>query len=161
MTISMIVAVGYNNEIGKDNKLLWDIPEDLKHFRETTTGKTVVMGRKTFESIGKPLPNRKNIVLTRNINPNIKGCYQTSNINDILKLEEDVFIIGGSQIYELFMPYADELIVTHVAEVFDDADSFFPEVNTKEWDAIEVMGLDVKNLPNYLIMRYKRTATVK
>jgi dihydrofolate reductase len=155
MTISMIVAIGMNNEIGKDNQLLWKIPEDLKHFKKTTTGKTIVMGRKTYESIGKPLPNRKNIVLSRSINSDIKGCYQTNDINDILKLKDDVFIIGGQQIYELFMPYADELIVTSIAESCHDADSYFPNIDSSKWQVYELVNHNLESLPYFSIMRYR------
>jgi dihydrofolate reductase len=160
MAIKMIVAIGGNREIGGNNELLWDIPQDLAHFRKTTFGKTIVMGRKTYDSIikrtGRPLLNRKNIVLTRNLNPNIKGCFQTDNINDILSIEEDVYIIGGSEIYQLFLPYANELIVTHVVEDYPEADSLFPEFDLDEWDAEKILEHNLLNLPPYLIIRYKR-----
>lgn len=122
--ISIIAAVGKNLELGKDNKLLWNIPEDMKYFRKTTDGKTVVMGRKTFESIGKALPNRKNIVLsTQNID--LDSVIVVNDYRDILSLDEDIFIIGGSQIYSLFLPYADKLYLTEIAEG-KECDSYFP-----------------------------------
>jgi len=154
MTIKMIVAMGINNEIGKGNQLLWNIPADLKHFKKTTSGKTVVMGRKTYESIGKALPNRKNIVLSRTFNPNIKGCYQTTEIDDILSLHEDVYVIGGEQIYNLFMPHADELIVSHVLQEHPDADAFFPKISNMEWYVDKV---DISHLASdFYIVHYKR-----
>ena len=98
--ISLIAAVGKNLELGLDNKLIWHIPEDLKYFKEVTTGKTVVMGRKTFESIGRPLPNRKNIILSRN-DILIDGAQVVRNFKEVLN-QDDVFIIGGESIYKLF-----------------------------------------------------------
>lgn len=155
MTITMIVAMDLNNAIGKDNKLLWHIPSDLKHFKKTTTGKTVVMGRKTFDSIGKPLSNRTNIVLTREIQKDIKGCYQATDLSDILTLEGDIFVIGGQQIYELFLPFADQLLITHVHDENNEADVFFPEISYDEWESEEIENnYDIE--PYYAIIRYKR-----
>jgi dihydrofolate reductase len=155
MTISMIVAMGQNNEIGRDNQLLWNIPSDLKHFKRTTIGKTVVMGRKTYESIGKSLPNRENIVLSRKLNPNIKGCFQISNINDVFGYNEDIFVIGGQQVYELFLPYIEQLYITHVDEEFEDADTYFPSIDYSEWqETVIENNYEVK--PYYTIVRYDR-----
>lgn len=124
MNISMIVAVDSNGGIGKDNKLLWHIPGDLKRFKEITTGKTVVMGRKTFESLPfkNGLPNRKNVVLTRTPKDSIENV---TYINIILNnSEEEIFIIGGAEIYKLFMPYCNKLYLTQVFTK-TDADTFF------------------------------------
>lgn len=126
--INMIVATSKNNQIGINNELPWHISEDLKYFRQTTSGKTVLMGRKTFESIGRPLPNRKNIVLTRDMNFNPEGVTVIHSFDEALalcKAEEDLFIIGGGEIYSLFLPYADYLYITLVDKVID-GDTDFP-----------------------------------
>lgn len=128
MNINMIVAVDSNGGIGKDNKLLWHIPGDLKRFKEITTGKTVVMGRKTFESLPfkDGLPNRKNIVLSRTPKESTENVTYINDINIILNndSEEEIFIIGGAEIYKIFMPYCNKLYLTQVfAET--DADTFF------------------------------------
>lgn len=126
--INMIVATSKNNQIGIDNKLPWHIPEDLKYFRQTTSGKTVLMGRKTFESIGRPLPNRKNIVLTRDMNFAPEGVSVVHNLEEALEIcnsKEEIFIIGGGEIYSLFLPYADYLYITLVDKVIN-GDTDFP-----------------------------------
>lgn len=151
--------MGHNNEIGKDNQLLWYIPSDLKHFKQTTKDKTVVMGRKTYESIGKPLADRTNLVLSRVANDNILGCFQIDNIQDVLNYHtdysQDIYIIGGQSVYEQFLPYADELIITHVDAEYNDADSFFPDIDYGEWEA-EVKKENYEIEPYYTIIRYKR-----
>ena len=128
----MIVAVGKNREIGFNNKLLWNIPEDMKRFREITAGHVVVMGSKTYESIGRPLPNRVNIVIAINENYNAPGCLLAISIDEALKIAEEkeergeIFIIGGGSIYEQFLPKTYKLYIT----VIDDsskADVFFPD----------------------------------
>lgn len=129
--ISIIVAVGKNRAIGRNNKLLWDIPEDMEHFREVTTGHTVIMGEKTFRSIGRPLPNRKNIVVTLDNNFKAEGCEISHSLNDVLEgyknSDEEVFVIGGGMIYKLSLPYADKLYLTVVDDAPQDADTFFPD----------------------------------
>lgn len=128
MNINMIVAVDSNGGIGKDNKLLWHIPGDLKRFKEITTGKTVVMGRKTFESLPfkNGLPNRKNIVLTRTPKESTENVTYINDINIVLNdnSKEEIFIIGGAEIYKLFMPYCNKLYLTQVFTE-TDADTFF------------------------------------
>jgi dihydrofolate reductase len=135
MSISIISAIGKNNEIGKKNELLWSLPADLKHFRDTTLGHTVIMGQKTFESIGRPLPNRRNIVLTLDKNLKIDGVeivHSLEELDELLKItsgpNEEHFVIGGGQIYKLFINKADKLYITHVNASFPDADAFFPEI---------------------------------
>lgn len=123
--INIIAAVGKNLELGKDNKLIWHIPNDLKYFKENTIGKTIVMGRKTYESMGKPLPNRKNIVLT-NSNISLNDALVINDYRQILDIKEDVFIIGGTEIFELFLPYANRLYLTEI-DYESDADSYFPK----------------------------------
>lgn len=134
-SISLIAAIGKNRELGKNNKLLWDIPEDMKFFRETTKGHAIVMGRKTFESIGRPLPNRTNIIITRNPDYKQAGCITTTSIEEALETakeheSEEIFIIGGAQIYKESIQYADKLHLTIVDDA-PEADAFFPEYEKK------------------------------
>ncbi len=127
----MISAIAENRAIGKNNQLLWHIPEDFKHFKETTTGHAMIMGQKTFESIGKPLPNRTNIVLTNDKNFKVEGVVISYSIPEALKKaeetgEQEVFIIGGGSIYKQFIDLADKLYLTVVEGNFE-ADTFFPD----------------------------------
>lgn len=128
--ISIIVVVGKNREIGCDNRLLWDLPEDMKRFKDVTTGHTVLMGDKTFESIGRALPNRKNIVLSLDEDYVAPGCEVSHSLDDVLKEEkakkEEVFVIGGGTVYKLALPYADKLYVTVVDDT-PKADTYFPD----------------------------------
>ncbi|MGE4657264.1 dihydrofolate reductase, partial [Bifidobacterium longum subsp. suis] len=130
MHISLIAAIGQNNEIGLDNKLLWNIKEDMDWFRKHTKHKVVVMGRKTYESIGKPLKGRVNVVLTRNPNynphPDVLVRKDISEITFEFRNELEVMVIGGETIYKQFMPFANRLYITHVNHEFK-ADSFFPD----------------------------------
>ena len=145
----IIVAIADNNAIGKDNSLLWHISEDLKFFKRTTTGCPVVMGRKTFESIGRPLPKRTNVVISRGFNAP-EGVVVVSSLEEAYKIigrladhsenEESpsrCFIIGGGQIYAQAIADADRLIVTHVHTIIDDADTFFPEIDPLVWKVEE------------------------
>ncbi len=135
--LSIIVAVGKNLEIGKDNKLLWHISEDLKHFKTLTLGQTVVMGENTWYSLPKhPLPNRKNIVLSHNEDLVIDGANVFSSIDDFLdfvKTEEKVFIIGGASIYSQFIDIVDTMYITRVDMDFE-ADTFFPDIYDQIWN---------------------------
>ncbi len=136
--VNIIVAVADNWAIGKDNQLLWHISEDLKFFKRTTLGCPVVMGRKTFESIGRPLPKRTNIVVSRGFDAP-EGVLVASSLEQALELaggescESDVFIIGGGQIYAQSMDVAQKLYITHVHTVIEDADAFFPAVDPQVW----------------------------
>lgn len=131
MKISIIAAIGKNRELGKDNKLLWNIPEDLKRFKQLTSGHPIIMGRKTFESIGRPLLNRTNIIITRDQDCKKEGIVIVHSLDDAIEKaqlhhkEEEVFIIGGGQIFEQAMPLADRLYLTVIDASFD-ADTFFP-----------------------------------
>jgi dihydrofolate reductase len=156
MKISMIVAMDENNGIGKDNKLLWHLPEDFKHFKDTTRDSVVIMGRKTYESLPKkPLKDRVNIVLTRDesyvceVSKGVlKGgdlapieCHDMYDVAlwlDVFK-NKSIYVIGGQNIYEQFMPYVDELIVTHVYGKYE-ADAFFPKIEPTEWKSYAVRG---------------------
>ncbi len=128
--ILMICAVGKNREIGFKNRLLWNLPGDMKYFKDVTMGKTVVMGQKTFESIGGPLLGRKNIVLSRDPNFKPEGVEISNNLEEIATKykdsEEEIFIIGGASIYKQFIPYAQKLYLTLVDD-FPEADVFFPD----------------------------------
>ncbi|MGV4415423.1 dihydrofolate reductase [Chryseobacterium sp. T1] len=134
--ITIVVAMGKNNAIGKDNKLLWHLPKDLKHFKNLTSGHPIIMGRKTYESIGKPLPNRTNIVVSGKNDWFEEGILIVPSIKDALKhakkIDENVMVIGGGNIYEQTIEKADRLEVTLVdAEL--DADVYFPKINPKTW----------------------------
>jgi dihydrofolate reductase len=135
MIVSAVVAIAENNAIGKDNKLLWSLPKDMKHFKEITYGHTVIMGRKTFDSMGKPLPNRRNIVITRRKDLQIAGAEVTNSLADALSActnEDEVFIIGGAEIYKEALKETDRIYLTRVHERFD-ADTFFPELDMDRW----------------------------
>ncbi len=138
--ISIIVAIASNNAIGKDNNLLWHISDDLKRFKKITSGHTVVMGKNTFYSLPiRPLPKRKNIVLTDIANENIEGCTMAYSIEEAMELMDDDrenFIMGGGSIYKQFMPLANKLYITRVHKDFE-ADTFFPNIDTKEWKLVE------------------------
>lgn len=139
MIISLIAAMGKNRVIGKDNSLPWKLPEDMKRFRELTAGKPVVMGRKTFESIGKPLPNRKNIILTRDKNYKADGCIVVHSVDDALnatKESNEVMIIGGANIYGQFLPIANKMYLTLIDADFE-GDAYFPEYDKSEWGEVK------------------------
>jgi dihydrofolate reductase len=134
--ISLIAAIGATTRaLGKNNTLLWHLPEDLKYFRDTTRGHAVIMGRKTYESIGKPLPNRTNIVVTRTATYKAEGCKVVTSLDDALKYAkaltnsgaDEVFVIGGADIYTQALPHAERLYLTLVDDPGEGADVFFPE----------------------------------
>ncbi len=129
MKINIIAAIGPNRELGKDNKLLWHISEDLKRFKDLTMGKVVIMGRKTYESLKKPLSNRINIIITRNQNYKIDKCLVVNSLEEAMeksKTSGEAFIIGGGEIYKQALPYAQKLYLTIVEGQFE-ADTFFPD----------------------------------
>lgn len=131
--ISIIVATGRNREIGVKNKLLWKIPEELKRFKEITSGHPIIMGRKTYESIGRVLPNRTNVIVTRDAEYAVEGAVVVHSLEEALRKaqgepgSDEVFIIGGAQIFEQGLPLSDKLYITLVDADFPEADSFFPE----------------------------------
>lgn len=138
MFFSIIVAMGNQNQIGKDNKLLWSIKEDMQNFKNLTLNHTVIMGRKTFESIGKPLPNRENIVLTRNKEYQANNCIILHSLNEVMehsKNKDEVFVIGGSEIYKMFLNSSlplKKMYISHV-ECNSFGDSYFPTFNKNNW----------------------------
>ncbi|MFD2871107.1 dihydrofolate reductase [Mucilaginibacter ximonensis] len=138
MTISIVVAISENHAIGKDNQLLWHLPKDLKHFKEITTGGTVIMGRKTYDSVGKPLPNRRNIIITRQ-QIEIAGCEVANSLQaalDLCRDHKEVFIVGGAEIYKQAMPLTDRIYLTIVHENFE-GDTYFPEIKPDTWKETE------------------------
>lgn len=154
-TVSLIVAMSKNNVIGFQNRLPWHLPADLKYFKQLTLHKTVVMGRKTFESIGKPLPQRENIIVSRQ-NMSIEGCRVISNLKE-LPFEKEIMIIGGAQIYALALPLVRDLYITWVEGNFE-GDTFFPPIDFKQWKTINIESHlpDEKNLFPYQFAHYQR-----
>lgn len=130
--ISLIACVDDNYAIGYKNELLFHIPDDLRRFKSLTMGKTIIMGRKTYESIGKPLPGRQNIVLTSSEIPEVQTA---KNIEEAVKLSEnDIFIIGGSSIYKQFLPYANDIYLTEVLGKAENADAYFPKFDKSQYE---------------------------
>ena len=166
--LSLIVAVAENGAIGRNNGLLWHISEDLKYFKSTTTGHPVIMGRKTYESIGRPLPGRRNIVLTRGDMeiPSIKNPQTTSmeivhSLDEVYSLvqgDEEFFVMGGGMLYNATFPKADMLYLTKIYAVAEDADTFFPQVKDDEWEIVKEgeMMHDEENDIDYQFLVYKR-----
>jgi dihydrofolate reductase len=141
MIVSTIVGVGKNNEIGKKNDIPWHLPADLKYFKKITSGHPIIMGRKCFESIGKPLPNRTNIIVSRNPDFYIDGCILTHSLSAALFVAEEsgaeeAFIIGGGEIYLRGLPLSSKLYITEIDIEVVDADVFFPEINMEFWSLI-------------------------
>ena len=160
MTISLIAAMDNNRVIGKDNALPWRLDSDLARFREITHGHPVIMGRKTFESIGHPLPNRTNIILTRDPDFHAKGCVIVHSIGEAreaAKGSEEVFVIGGENVFKEFLPHADKMYLTFVnAEV--KGDTYFPEWNSNEWKEVlrEHHEANEKNQYPYTFVNFLR-----
>ncbi|OHB10627.1 MAG: dihydrofolate reductase [Candidatus Zambryskibacteria bacterium RIFCSPLOWO2_12_FULL_45_14] len=160
--ISIIVAIADNRVIGDKNKLPWYLPADLKHFSTVTKPHTVIMGRKTYESIvarlGKPLPDRTNIIVTRHMDFNAPGCIVVNSVEDALTQPgENKFIIGGEEIYKLFLPYTERLLITHVHANIP-GDTKFPDYNKSEWVEVsrEDHLKDEKNQHDYSFTVYER-----
>lgn len=159
--ITIIAAIGKNNALGKDNQLLWRLPKDLKHFKSLTENHPIVMGRKTYESIGKPLPNRTNIVVSRKENWFSEDILIVSKLKEAIKfakkIDENVFIIGGGEIYKQTMELADKLEITFVDDDFE-ADTFFPKIDLKIWQKIseEFHEKDEKNNHNFYFQTYEK-----
>lgn len=160
--ISLIAAIGKNNELGKNNTMLWHMPADMKHFKEMTTLHAVVMGRKTFESLDKALPNRRNIVISRDANYRKEGVEVVHSLSEALNLfpnqNEEVFIIGGGELYKETMSIADKLYITHIEAEDKNADVFFPEIIPIVWNEISHIEhkADAKNPFNYIFSKYEK-----
>ena len=159
MKLSIIVAADEQNGIGKNNALLCHLPNDLKFFKKTTSGFPIVMGRKTFESIGKALPNRRNVVISRTLTE-LEGCEVYASIGlalEALKEEAQVFIIGGDSIYQQVLPLVQEVILTRIQHTFE-ADAFFPELPAQEWELVfnAAHEADEKHLYDYSFQLYRK-----
>jgi dihydrofolate reductase len=159
MTVTIVVAIAENYAIGRNNQLLWHMPADLKHFKQITSGHTVIMGRRTYDSVGKPLPNRRNIIITRQ-DITIPGCEVVKSVEDALELcasEDEVFIVGGAEIYKLAMNKTDRIYLTIIHHSFD-ADSFFPEIDYMEWKEVsrEDHPADEKHKYSYSFITLER-----
>ena len=160
--LSIIVAKAKNNIIGKDNKIIWHLPEDLKHFKNITTGHTIIMGRKTFESLGRVLPNRKHIIFSNNpsfnVNEqNVKVVHSLLEIQDLIEGKEEAFVIGGAMMYNFLMPYVKKMYVTEIDKEFE-GDTFFPKIDDNMWKEISrEKGIkDDKNNLDYYFVTYER-----
>ncbi len=160
--IALIAAVAEQGAIGRDNQLLCHLPNDLKHFKELTLEHTVVMGRRTFESLPKgALPNRTNIVLTRNAQLSWQGVTVVHSLDEILSQgsdNEELFIMGGATLYNATIGIADTLYITHIHHTFADADTFFPAIDLNVWEAVETqaMPIDEKHPYPYTFVTYRR-----
>lgn len=159
--VSIIVAMGMKNEIGKNNQLLWHLPRDLKHFKELTSGHPIIMGRKTYESIGKPLPNRTNIVVSTKTDWFEEGILIVGSLKEAIKfakkIDENIFIIGGGNIYRQTVDLADKLEVTLVKADLD-ADTFFPEIDLGIWKKTDEVCFekDEKNQYDFCFQTFER-----
>lgn len=162
MNITIIAAIARNNAIGYKNKLIYRLPDDLKRFKQLTTGHTIIMGRKTFESFPKgALPNRRNVVLTHRAGVTFPGAEVFSSLQNALEScqqDEDVYIVGGASVYKEAMPIAKRLYLTEIEDTPTDVDAFFPEVNKDEW--IEVNRTehptDLKHSFRFAFVNYER-----
>lgn len=160
--LKILVAFDENRVIGKNNTLIWHLPADLKRFKTLTTGQVIIMGRKTFESIGKPLPNRTSIVISRQADLQIDGAIIAHSVEEaLLKAKsltrEDIYIVGGAEIYALSLPVADQILATQLHDIFD-GDAYFPEISDDTWEVTEKeRGVtDEKNAYQYSYITYSR-----
>lgn len=160
--LSIIVAKAKNNIIGKDNKLVWSLPADLKHFKELTIGHKIIMGRKTFESLGRILPERKHIIFSQNPDfkvkdENVEVVHSLLQIQDLIEGEEEAFVIGGAMIYNFLMPYVKKMYVTQIDQEFE-GDAFFPVISENVWKEVsrEKGTKDEANNLDYEFITYER-----
>ena len=154
--INIIVATSKNGVIGNNNELIWKLSADLKRFKEITTGNTVVMGRKTYESIGRALPNRRNIIISRDVHYKVEGCEVVNSLEEAISLSDTIFIIGGADIYRQSMDIADNIYLTMVhAEL--DGDAHFPNIG-KDWAKLSRVDYeaDEKNEYKYSFILYEK-----
>ncbi len=156
----MIAAVAENFALGKDNELVWHLPDDFKRFKQLTTNHYIIMGRKTFESFPKPLPNRTHVIITRQQDYKAEGCLVVANLADALAMvpkDENAFVIGGGEIYALALPFTDVIELTKVHAHFE-ADTFFPEIDSKQWKLVseEYHPKDEKHLFDFTYETYRR-----
>lgn len=161
--ISLIVAVSENNLIGRNNQLIWHLPADLRYFKEKTLGKPIIMGRKTFESIGRPLPQRQNIVITRDIHFHYESVISAENLPKAIELAgntPEIMILGGGSIYEQALPLADKIYLTRIHHIFESfaGDVFFPKLDPNVWHlkCEEKHEADEKNVYDYTFQEYMK-----
>lgn len=158
--ISIIAAMDRNRLIGKDNTLPWRLPADLAHFKQVTMGKPIIMGRKTWDSLGRPLPGRTNVVVTRDRDFSAAGCVVVHSMDEALTAadgHEEIMIIGGSSFYEQALPLADRMYLTVIDDAFE-GDAWFPDYDTQQWQVIteERHGPDEKNAHSYTFLQLDR-----
>jgi dihydrofolate reductase len=159
--ISLIWAMDENRVIGKNNQLPWHLPADLKFFKKSTMGHPIVMGRKTYQSIGRPLPGRENIIITRNQEFSCEGCTVLHSVNELIQyaqqLEQEIFIIGGAEIFKEVFPVADRLYITKIYAEFE-GDTYFPKIDMEQWKPVfrEPGVTDEKNPYRYEFFIYER-----
>ena len=156
--IIAIAAIGMNNELGKDNQLIWHLPNDFKRFKTLTTGHYIIMGRKTFESFPKPLPNRTHVIITRQKNYTAENCIVVDSLKKAIAIcpkDEDVYVIGGGEIYKQSIEHIDKLEITRVYHSFE-ADTFFPEIDTAKWELVseEFHAKDEKHAYDFCFQTY-------
>ncbi|NMH25077.1 dihydrofolate reductase [Flavobacterium solisilvae] len=156
--IIAIAAIGMNNELGKDNQLIWHLPNDFKRFKTLTTGHYIIMGRKTFESFPKPLPNRTHVIITRQKNYTAENCIVVDSLKKAIAVcpkDEDVYVIGGGEIYNQSIDFADKLEITKVFHSFE-ADTFFPEIDITKWKLVseEFHAKDEKHAYDFCFQTY-------
>lgn len=163
MIISLIGAASDNGVIGKDNWMPWDLPAELAYFRTITRGKPVIMGRKTYDAVGRPMPGRHNIVVSRNKDLNIPDVDVAGSVEEAIERArqddmDEIFVIGGEQIYKAAMPYADRIYITRVHATIDGGEAFFPEFDESEWNLTknERHEPDAENNLAFTIMVYER-----
>ncbi|MCC9165709.1 dihydrofolate reductase [Pontibacter harenae] len=159
--LAIVVAVADNNVIGKNNQLIWHLPADLRHFKQLTMSHPMLMGRKTFESIGKPLPGRTTIIITHQQDYQQEGCIVTHSVQEAIeqakKLDETITVVGGAQIYKEILPQIDTVYLTRIHHTFE-GDTFFPELNEQEWEEVsrEDFAPNEKNKYSYSFIELKR-----
>ena len=157
---TIIAAIGRSNELGRDNNIIWNLPSDKKFFQKMTTGHTIIMGRKTFESLGRVLTDRHHVVLTQEKGYEVpEGVEVIHSFADCMRKygnsEEEIFIIGGGEIYTMFMPYAQRMYLTHINEIYFNAQVFFPHIDENDWDVTTLENIDENGL-TATIKKYER-----
>ena len=161
MQVSLIVAYAANRVIGRDGRLPWHLPADLAHFKRTTMGRPIVMGRRTWDSIGRPLPGRRNIVVSRDLAWRAPGAEAAGSLDDAIARCDDqpeVFVIGGAQVYALALPRADRIVATEIDRAYD-GDAWFPALDAEAWRAVAREAHPAGDgMPSYAIVEYRRHA---
>jgi dihydrofolate reductase len=161
-TLTLIAAMGKNRAIGLDGRMPWHLPAELQHFKKTTMGKTIVMGRKTWQAIGRPLPGRQNIVVSRNPDFHAEGADLAASVDDAVAMSQsdEVMIIGGGQLYKLALPAAERMVLTLI-DIEPEADTWFPEWDDTKWSQVSVehYPVDDDNKLAYRIVELRRRLT--